>query len=181
VVFCLVYRHPLLWHRLRRFPEPPSVAESGLLTRKGLLQWRSFPQGNKPRRLGETARVTSGFLHDKSPHSKFWGAERWIQQFPTRLFLDKACTVPFPLALPDPACSKTLFCARLRPRTDTAQSIAIECTVAMFANWRSGAPSAGTLAKLRCAGSTNSIDRPGPDRSSALVEKNSSSPLPQRC
>lgn len=29
-----------------------------------------------------------------------WGAERWIRQFPTRLFLDKQCTQPFPLALP---------------------------------------------------------------------------------
>ena len=32
-----------------------------------------------------------------------WGAERWIRQFPKRLFLDKACTVPFPIDLPDPA------------------------------------------------------------------------------
>ncbi|TMQ52472.1 MAG: hypothetical protein E6K74_12260, partial [Candidatus Eisenbacteria bacterium] len=29
-----------------------------------------------------------------------WGAERWIRQFPTRLFLDKECTQPFPLPLP---------------------------------------------------------------------------------
>jgi hypothetical protein len=32
-----------------------------------------------------------------------WGAERWIRQFPDRLFLDKQCTVPFPIVLPDPA------------------------------------------------------------------------------
>lgn len=32
-----------------------------------------------------------------------WGAERWIRQFPNRLFLDKTCTVPFPIDLPDPA------------------------------------------------------------------------------
>jgi len=31
-----------------------------------------------------------------------WGAERWIRQFPKRLFLDKTCTVPFPIVLPDP-------------------------------------------------------------------------------
>jgi hypothetical protein len=31
------------------------------------------------------------------------GAERWIRRFPSRLFLDKACTVPFPLELPAPA------------------------------------------------------------------------------
>jgi hypothetical protein len=32
-----------------------------------------------------------------------WGAERWIRQFPGRLFLDKQCTVPLPIVLPDPA------------------------------------------------------------------------------
>ena len=32
---------------------------------------------------------------------QLWGAERWIRQFPNRLFLDRACTVPFPVALPD--------------------------------------------------------------------------------
>lgn len=32
-----------------------------------------------------------------------WGAERWITQFPQRLFLDKHCTVAFPITLPDPA------------------------------------------------------------------------------
>lgn len=32
-----------------------------------------------------------------------WGAERWIRQFPSRLFLDRQCTVPFPIMLPDPA------------------------------------------------------------------------------
>lgn len=33
--------------------------------------------------------------------AQVWGAERWIRQFPNRLFLDKACTTPFPLALSD--------------------------------------------------------------------------------
>ncbi len=28
------------------------------------------------------------------------GAERWINEFPDRIFLDKACTVPFPLGFP---------------------------------------------------------------------------------
>jgi len=32
-----------------------------------------------------------------------WGAERWIRQFPNRLFLDRRCTIPFPINLPDPA------------------------------------------------------------------------------
>ncbi len=32
-----------------------------------------------------------------------WGAERWIRQFPNRLFLDRRCTIPFPISLPDPA------------------------------------------------------------------------------
>jgi len=35
--------------------------------------------------------------------AQVWGAERWIRQFPDRLFLDKQCTVPFPIVLPDPA------------------------------------------------------------------------------
>jgi hypothetical protein len=30
-----------------------------------------------------------------------WGAERWIRQFPKRLFLDRRCTIPFPISLPD--------------------------------------------------------------------------------
>lgn len=29
-----------------------------------------------------------------------WGAERWIRKHPDRLFLDKACTEPFPIDLP---------------------------------------------------------------------------------
>ena len=33
---------------------------------------------------------------------QIWGAERWIKQFPTRLYLDRSCTQPFPLELPDP-------------------------------------------------------------------------------
>ncbi|MFZ0278426.1 MAG: SEC-C domain-containing protein [Candidatus Sulfotelmatobacter sp.] len=36
-----------------------------------------------------------------------WGAERWIRNFPKRLFLDKSCTAPFPLVLPEPA--KAIF------------------------------------------------------------------------
>lgn len=32
-----------------------------------------------------------------------WGAERWIRTFPDRLFLDKRCTIPFPISLPDPS------------------------------------------------------------------------------
>jgi hypothetical protein len=31
-----------------------------------------------------------------------WGAERWIRDFPTRLFLDRKCTKPFPIKLPKP-------------------------------------------------------------------------------
>jgi hypothetical protein len=38
-----------------------------------------------------------------------------------------------------------------------------------------------TLRPLRLGGNTNLIDRPGPAQSSASVEKNSSSPLPQQC
>jgi hypothetical protein len=36
-----------------------------------------------------------------------WGAERWIRQFPDRLFLDRRCTIPFPINLPD--LGKTIF------------------------------------------------------------------------
>jgi hypothetical protein len=32
-----------------------------------------------------------------------WGAERWIRQFPDRLFLDRQCSMPLPVTLPDPA------------------------------------------------------------------------------
>lgn len=35
-----------------------------------------------------------------------WGAERWIKSYPERLFLDRRCQQPFPLALPDPAKAK---------------------------------------------------------------------------
>ena len=31
---------------------------------------------------------------------QIWGAERWIRTFPGRLFLDRACTQPFPITLP---------------------------------------------------------------------------------
>jgi hypothetical protein len=37
---------------------------------------------------------------------QIWGAERWIKTFPGRLFLDRACTKPFPLDLPDLANAK---------------------------------------------------------------------------
>jgi hypothetical protein len=30
-----------------------------------------------------------------------WGAERWLRDFANRLFLDRQCTVPFPIDLPD--------------------------------------------------------------------------------
>ncbi len=33
---------------------------------------------------------------------QIWGAERWIRQYPDRLFLDRACTQRFPVALPPP-------------------------------------------------------------------------------
>lgn len=39
--------------------------------------------------------------------SQVWGAERWIRDYPGRLFLDPACTQRFPIALPDP--SKSIF------------------------------------------------------------------------
>lgn len=32
-----------------------------------------------------------------------WGAERWIQQHPQRLYLDRQCTQPLQIELPDPA------------------------------------------------------------------------------
>jgi hypothetical protein len=35
--------------------------------------------------------------------NQVWGAERWIRSHPDRLFLDRACTKPFPIDLPDPA------------------------------------------------------------------------------
>lgn len=35
-----------------------------------------------------------------------FGAERWIKAHPDRFFLDRACTQPFPLPLPDPAAAK---------------------------------------------------------------------------
>jgi len=36
-----------------------------------------------------------------------WGAERWIRDYPTRLFLDRKCTKPFPINLPKP--DKAIF------------------------------------------------------------------------
>jgi len=35
-----------------------------------------------------------------------WGAERWIKNYPLRLFLDQKCTVPFPMNLPDMTTAK---------------------------------------------------------------------------
>jgi hypothetical protein len=35
-----------------------------------------------------------------------WGAERWICNYPDRLFLDKLCSSPFPLILPAPEKAK---------------------------------------------------------------------------
>jgi hypothetical protein len=35
-----------------------------------------------------------------------WGAERWILSHPDRLFLDRTCTIPFPIDLPDPKLAK---------------------------------------------------------------------------
>jgi len=35
-----------------------------------------------------------------------WGAERWILSHPNRLFLDRACAVPFPIDLPDSKVAK---------------------------------------------------------------------------
>ena len=32
---------------------------------------------------------------------QLWGAERWIRTHPDRLFVDRACRQPFPIALPD--------------------------------------------------------------------------------
>ena len=37
---------------------------------------------------------------------QIWGAERWIKQYPERLFLDAACTQPFPIEIPDLAKAK---------------------------------------------------------------------------
>lgn len=31
---------------------------------------------------------------------QLWGAERWIRQYPNRLFFDRTCTRPFPIELP---------------------------------------------------------------------------------
>ena len=32
---------------------------------------------------------------------QLWGAERWIRNYPHRLYMDRQCLVPFPLELPD--------------------------------------------------------------------------------
>jgi len=33
--------------------------------------------------------------------NQIWGAERWIRTFPKRIYLDKSCSIPFPLNIPD--------------------------------------------------------------------------------
>ena len=34
------------------------------------------------------------------------GAERWLRAFPGRVFADRTCTTPLPVALPDPSCAR---------------------------------------------------------------------------
>jgi len=43
----------------------------------------------------------------KNPLKQVWGAERWIRRFPKCLFLDRQCSIPFPINLPDP--TKAIF------------------------------------------------------------------------
>lgn len=38
----------------------------------------------------------------KNSAKQLWGAERWIREYPSRLFLDRKCQIPFPVSLPDP-------------------------------------------------------------------------------
>ncbi len=42
----------------------------------------------------------------ESSAKQVWGAERWIKEHPDRIFLDRSCTQPFPIDLPDPAMAK---------------------------------------------------------------------------
>ena len=35
-----------------------------------------------------------------------WGAERWLREFPSRVFLDKECKRPFPVPLPSPSAAR---------------------------------------------------------------------------
>ena len=37
---------------------------------------------------------------------QIWGAERWIRSHPDRLFLDRACSQPFPINVPDPSSAR---------------------------------------------------------------------------
>lgn len=37
---------------------------------------------------------------------QIWGAERWIMSHPELLFLDRKCSIPFPIDLPNPAVAK---------------------------------------------------------------------------
>lgn len=50
------------------------------------------------------SRWARGAIQDAAKQLK--GAERWINEFPDRLFLDKLCEVPLPLAFPPPDCRK---------------------------------------------------------------------------
>ena len=42
----------------------------------------------------------------KEGAKQVWGAERWIKEYPDRLFVDKLCIQPFPITLPDMASAK---------------------------------------------------------------------------
>lgn len=42
----------------------------------------------------------------ESSAKQVWGAERWIKEHPDRIYLDRACTQPFPIDLPDPSVAK---------------------------------------------------------------------------
>jgi hypothetical protein len=35
-----------------------------------------------------------------------WGAERWLRQFPERVFLDRECSLPFPFQIPPPSSAR---------------------------------------------------------------------------
>lgn len=39
----------------------------------------------------------------KKSADQLWGAERWFRDFQDRLYLDRACTQPFPITLPEPS------------------------------------------------------------------------------
>jgi hypothetical protein len=63
---------------------------------------------DKDCRFGDAGDLQMGWIRwfkraVQNSAKQVWGAERWIKEFPKRLFLDKQCTSPFPLNLPDPA------------------------------------------------------------------------------